>query len=63
MDNLHLHGKRCLEQKNAGKKLLKSKINANFCIFFHLKSNENEYRKEKETEKWVNWQGNRANND
>ena len=57
MDNLHLHGKRCLEQKNAGKKLLKSKINANFCIFFHLKSNENECWKEKETEKWVNWQG------
>ena len=52
-----------LSKRMQEKKLLKSKINANFCIFFHLKSNENEYRKEKETEKWVNWQGERANNE
>ena len=52
-----------LSKRMQEKKLLKSKINANFCIFFHLKSNENEDRKEKETEKLVNWQGERANNE
>ena len=55
MDNLHLHGKRCLEQKNAGKKSC-SKVKSMLISVYSFISKANTNGNKKEAEKWVNWQ-------